>query len=198
MKRILTLAVLAVLAQPALAGDWTVKLGAHAVDPKSDNGTLAGTLPVDVGTNTRPSLMIEYLWTPNWGIELLAAVPFEHKITTGGTRIGEITHLPPTVTLQYHFNPEGSVSPYLGAGLNYTFIYDEEAKGPIAGSRLKLDDSIGLAAHAGVDFRLNERWSLGVDLRWIDIDTDVSLDGADIGTAEVDPLAYGAYLQYRF
>ncbi|MCB1640105.1 MAG: OmpW family protein, partial [Xanthomonadales bacterium] len=97
-----------------------------------------------------------------------------------------------------HFNPEGSVSPYIGAGLNYTFIYDEESKGPIAGSRLRLDDSFGLAAHAGIDFKLNERWSLGADIRWIDLNTDVTLDGADIGEAEVDPLAYGAYLLYRF
>ncbi|MCB1588549.1 MAG: OmpW family protein [Xanthomonadales bacterium] len=198
MKRILAIALLAALGQQALAGDWTVKLGAHVVDPKSDNGTLAGTLPIDVDSNTRPSLMVEYLWTPNWGVEVLAAVPFEHEIRTGGAKIGEITHLPPTVTLQYHFNPEGSVSPYIGAGLNYTFIYDEEAKGPIAGSRLRLDDSFGLAAHAGIDFKLNERWSLGADIRWIDLNTDVTLDGADIGEAEVDPLAYGAYLLYRF
>jgi outer membrane protein len=198
MRKILALALIAALAQPALAGDWTVKLGAHAINPKSDNGTLAGTLPIEIDTNVRPSIMIEYLWTPNWGIEVLAAVPFEHEVSTGGTKIAEITHLPPTFSLQYHFNPGGQVSPYLGAGFNYTFIYDEEARGPIAGSRLKLDDSFGLAAHAGIDFRMNDRWSLGVDVRWIDIDSDVKLDGVDIGEVNVDPFAYGAYAMYRF
>jgi outer membrane protein len=198
MHKLLAVALVAALAQPAFAGDWTVKIGAHAVNPKSGNGTLAGNLPIDIDTTIRPSIMIEYLWTPNWGIEVLAAVPFKHEITTGGTKIGEITHLPPTFSLQYHFNPGGQISPYLGAGFNYTFIYDEKARGPIAGSRLKLDDSFGLAAHAGIDFRMNDRWSLGVDVRWIDLDSDVKLDGAEIGTANVDPLAYGLYALYRF
>lgn len=198
MYKILAIALIAALAQPALAGDWTVKLGAHAVNPKSDNGTLAGTLPIDIDTTFRPSIMIEYLWTPNWGIEVLAAVPFKHEVSTGGTEIAEITHLPPTFSLQYHFNPQGQVSPYLGAGFNYTFIYDEETRGPIDSSRIKLDDSFGLAAHAGIDFRINEKWSLGVDVRWIDIDSDVKLDGVDIGEVNVDPFAYGAYAMYRF
>ena len=33
--------------------------------------------------------------------------------------------LPPTVTLQYHFTPEQKFSPYVGAGLNYSFFYGE-------------------------------------------------------------------------
>ncbi len=198
MKRLLLATLVCVCAGTVHAGDWTVKLGAHNVDPKSNNGTLAGTLDVDVSNNARPSIMLEYLWTPNWGLEILAAVPFEHDVDVDGTRIASLTHLPPTFTLQYHFNPEGSVSPYLGAGFNYTFIYDEDTHGPIAGSDIELDDSFGLAAHAGIDFRVNDRWSLGVDVRWMDIDTDVKLDGADIGEVNVDPLAYGAYAMYRF
>jgi len=198
MKRLLLATLLCVGAGAVQAGDWTVKLGAHNVDPKSDNGTLAGTLDVEVSNNVRPSIMIEYLWTPNWGLEVLAAVPFEHDVDVDGTRIASLTHLPPTFTLQYHFNPEGSVSPYIGGGFNYTFIYDEDTHGPIDGSDIELDDSFGLAAHAGIDFRVNERWSVGVDVRWIDIDTDVKLDGANIGEVNVDPLAYGAYAMYRF
>ena len=198
MKRLILATLLCACTGAVHAGDWTVKLGAHNVDPKSNNGTLAGTLDVDVSNNARPSIMLEYLWTPNWGFEILAAVPFEHDVDVDGTRIASLTHLPPTFTLQYHFNPEGSVSPYLGAGFNYTFIYDEETHGPIDGSRIELDNSFGLAAHAGIDFKVNDRWSLGVDLRWIDIDTDVKLDGANIGEVNVDPLAYGAYAMYRF
>lgn len=190
--------ILFIGANATQAGEWTVKLGAHNVDPKSDNGTLAGALDVDVSSNLQPSIILEYLLTRNWGLELLAAVPFEHDVKVDGTRIASLTHLPPTFSLQYHFNAEGAVSPYLGIGFNYTFIYNEDTHGPIAGSNISLDNSFGLAGHAGIDFRVNDRWSLGFDLRWIDIDTGVRLDGANIGDVNVDPLVYGAYAMYRF
>jgi outer membrane protein len=43
----------------------------------------------------------------------------------------------------------------------------------------------------GVDIALNNDWALNLSIRWFDIDTDARLDGADLGTVEVDPYAYG-------
>ena len=191
------------LAMPAAsafdAGDWSVRVGAHGVDPASDNGTLAdGALEVDVDSDWKPSLMVEYFMTPAWGVELLAAWPFEHEVSLDGDEAASFKHLPPTLSLQYHFNSGGTVSPYLGAGVNYTWTYDEETTGPIAGSDLALDNSWGLAAHAGIDFKLGEAWYLGVDARWMDIDADASLDGTGIGTVNVDPWVYGIYAGWTF
>lgn len=62
-----------------------------------------------------------YLFAAHWGVELLAALPFEHNINlNGGGAVAETKHLPPTLSLQYHFNPDDSWRPYMGAGLNYT------------------------------------------------------------------------------
>ena len=51
---IITGALLMALASPAFAteaGDWSVSVGFHSVDPASDNGTLAdGAFEVDVGS----------------------------------------------------------------------------------------------------------------------------------------------------
>lgn len=180
-------------------GTWLLKVGAHNVDPKSDNGSLAhGALDVTVDSNARPSVMLEYFVGDNLGVEVLAAWPFHHEIQLNGHDAGSVDHLPPTVSLQYHFNSEGTVSPYLGAGVNYTLFFSEDPAGPIAGTDLELSSSFGLAAHAGLDFRINDKWSAGLDARWIDIDTDVSVNGNDVGTVEIDPLAYGAYAQIRF
>jgi outer membrane protein len=190
------------LASPAFAqsaGDWTVAIGAHQVNPDSDNGALAGgTLPLDIGSSARPTIALEYFVRDNLGLEVLAALPFQHDIAIDGLgRVGTTKHLPPTVSLQYHFNPGGTVSPLLGAGLNYTTFFSEETRGPLAGSDLKLDDSFGLALHAGVDFKLG-KGALRVDVRWMDIDSDVRLDGATLGTANIDPLVYGAAYVMRF
>jgi outer membrane protein len=88
--------------------------------------------------------------------------------------------------------------PFLAVGLIYSLFFSVDTTGPINGADLNLVSSWGLAAHGGVNFKLGERWGLGVDLRWIDIDTDVSLNGSDIGTVQIDPLVYGAYVRTHF
>lgn len=201
IRRTLLALVLATAALPAFAqskGDWTVGIGAHQVDPKSNNGALAGgTLPLDIGSSVRPTITGEYFIADGLGIEVLAALPFQHDIDVKGVgRVGSTRHLPPTVSLQYHFNHAGKVSPFVGAGLNYTTFFSEDTTGALAGTRLSLDDSWGAALHAGVDFKVGERGALRVDARWIDIDTDVSVNGAGVGTANIDPVAYGvAYVR---
>ncbi|HZX78877.1 OmpW/AlkL family protein [Lysobacter sp.] len=190
-------------AMPAFAqsaGDWTLGVGVHAVDPKSDNGSLVdGALKVDVDTDVKPTLTFEYFVRDNLGIEVIAAWPFEHDISIDGLgTVGSTKQLPPTVSLQYHFNSKGKVSPFIGAGVNYTAFFSEDTRGALEGSKLKLDDSWGLAAHAGIDFAVGERSAIRVDARWIDIDTDVKLDGTDIGTVNIDPIVYGAAYVMKF
>lgn len=194
---------LAAVAAPAMAqsaGDWTLGVGVHQVDPKSDNGKLAnGTLPLTIDSDAKPSITFEYFVKENLGIEVLGALPFKHEIAVKGVgKVGQTKHLPPTVTLQYHFNSAGKVSPLLGVGLNYTTFFSEDTTGPLAGSRLKLDDSFGLAVHAGLDFKVAGKGSLRVDVRWADIDTEVKVDGAKLGTANIDPLVYGVSYVMQF
>lgn len=178
---------------------WIVKVGAHNVDPKSHNGKLAGgALAADVGSSVRPSATFEYLFTPNIGAEVIVAWPFEHTVDLNGAKAAKVKQLPPTISLHYHFNPRGSVSPFVGIGLNYTRFFDIDEQGPLAGARLKLDDSWGLAAHLGLDFHLSGNWLVGADVRWIDIDTKAKVNGASVGTVNIDPLVYGAYAGYRF
>ena len=190
------------LALPAFAqdaGQWTFSVGAHQVNPKSDNGSLAGnTLDVEVGSNVRPTVTAEYFVRDNLGIEVLAALPFQHDIDIKGLgKVGSTKHLPPVVSLQYHFG-KGNVKPFVGAGINYTYFFSESTSGALAGSKLNLDNSWGLAAHAGIDFKVGDKGAIRVDARWIDIDTDVKLDGANLGTVNIDPLVYGAAYVFNF
>lgn len=199
---------LALLAAPAFAqsaGHWTVGVGVHTVNPKSDNGTLTntplGNLRVDVGSNTRPTISAEYFVRDNLGIEVLGALPFKHDINVVGVgRVGTTKHLPPTVSLQYHFDA-GAMRPFVGLGLNYTKFFETRAEGPIAGNRLSLSDSWGAAAHVGVDFKVSERSAIRVDYRWIQIDTKVKLNGAPLGTRNkvtLDPSVYGIAYVMQF
>ena len=200
-RSLLALALACAFASPtfaAEAGTWSVSVGAHSVNPKSGNGSLAGgAFDADVDSDWRPTFTAEYFFTPNLGLEVLASLPFEHEVSLNGVEAGSTKHLPPTFTLQYHFDGE-KVSPFIGAGINYTLFFDQETTGPLAGADLELGNSWGLAAHAGLDFKLSDNRAIRVDVRWIDIDTDVSVDGADVGTVNIDPLVYGVAYVWNF
>jgi len=202
MLRTLPLAILfAVGATAAHAheGRWQVRFGAHAVDPTSDNGKLAGgTLKADVDSAWSPTVSLEYYVTRNLGIEVLAALPFKHDVHLEGVKAATVKQLPPTVSLQWHFLPDAKVNPFVGLGLNYTRFFSIDETGPLAGTRLGLGDSWGLAAHAGVDVALAPQWTLTVDARWIDIESEAKVDGTRVGDVRIDPLVYGLSAGYRF
>lgn len=203
MKAALPLLIAAALATASVStaraddGNWVVRFGAHVVDPASDNGHLAG-MKASIGSSTRPTGSIEYLFTPNWGVEALAALPFEHEVKLDGRKAARTKQLPPVIGVNYHFLPDAQVSPFVGVGLNYTDFFDTKGRGLLQGAHVKIDDSWGAAAHAGVDVRLSPRWLLTADVRWIDIRGDVHVDGANVGTAKVDPWVYGLSFGYRF
>ncbi len=176
------------------AGTWIGRVGITTVYPKSNNSEI-----VDVESGTSLNLNAVYFFSENWAIDVLAAWPFGHDIELkDGTEVGDTDHLPPTVSIQYHFNPAARFYPYVGVGVNYTRFFSEDTTGPLAGADLSLDDSFGLAVQLGADWQLNENWFLNVDARWMDIDTEAKLDGVSIGDVEIDPVVYGISLGYKF
>jgi len=208
------------IATPAMAyeaGDWLVRGRVINISPNDDSGALnssAGNLGegVTVDSDTVPELDITYMLAPNWGVELILGysehtVSGEKEIASLGDVI-DTKVLPPTLTLQYHFMPDSNIRPYIGAGINYTYFFDEETAGETAGtagSKVKLEDSWGLAAQAGVDIALNDDWFVNLDIKYIQIDTTAkftNIANGAISTAEIDadidPFVYGIGIGRRF
>ena len=177
------------------AGDWTARVGLHYVDPKSDNHEVVG---VDGSAGVTAS--VAYFATPTIAVDLLVALPFEHDITlnSDGSTVGSTQHLPPTLSLMWYPRLSDRWQPFVGAGVNYTLFFEEDTEGALAGSRLKLDESIGAAFAAGLEYTLTPKISLVLDVRYMDIDTEAELDGASLGDVHIDPWAYGASVGYRF
>lgn len=175
-------------------GDWLIRLGASHVAPKSHNSDL-----VSVDDKTGLTFNFSYFMTRNLAVEVLGSLPLKHDINLhDGTKVASTKYLPPVVSLQYHFLPDAGIQPYLGVGLNYTMFMSEKTTGPLAGADLDLDASWGLAGEVGVDIPLNESWLINLVIRYVDIDTKAKLDGASLGTVEVDPWVYGAHVGFRF
>jgi len=191
------------------AGDWRVTAGMTTVDPEQDNGSLAGgALDVAVEDDTQLTFTGAYMVTPAWGLELLASLPFEHDFSLNGVTpdvngstfnaAGSTQHLPPTLTVQYHFNSAGKLIPYLGLGVNYTIFFSEKTYGALGEADLDLDNSVGVALQAGVDYMIDDNFFVNLDLRYINIESDAKLNGQDIGTVDINPTTVGLSLGYRF
>ncbi|RLU13223.1 outer membrane protein OmpW, partial [Pseudomonas prosekii] len=191
------LALAAPLAHAHDAGDIIVRAGAITVNPKADSssvkvdqGPLSGA---DLGgkatmsSDTQLGLNFAYMIDSHWGIELLAASPFEHDVKIKGTalgaangKLGTLKHLPPTLSVVYYpLDGKSAFQPYVGAGINYTWIYDEhvgsqaEANGF---SNFKAKNSWGMAFQVGADYMITDNIMLNAQVRYIDIDTQATVE----------------------
>lgn len=221
-KKLLSLTIATLIVAPAInafeKGDMVVRGGLVSVNPddSSSNITVGGSdLGVDltVGNNMQIGLNFAYFITDRINLEVLAATPFKHDVNFGvvdplgtGNQLGEVTHLPPTVSLNYYLTDSASqLQPYLGVGVNYTVFFDEEftgANSSIGLSDLSLDNSLGLALQVGADYMIDEHWMINGSVRWIDIETEASfeLNGSQgsVNQITIDPWVYMLSVGYKF
>ena len=193
-------ALIALTASQAMAQEspWLVRARAVHVDPDNKSTPVGGVGAADrleVSSKTIPELDISYFFTPHIAAELILTYPQKHKARLDGAEIGSFKHLPPTLNLQYHFTPGAAISPYIGAGVNYTRMSSIKL---LDGAGDLENDSWGLSLQAGVDFRLNEHWSINADVKKVNLRSDVYVGGAKASHLKVDPILFGLGVGYRF
>jgi len=186
------------------AGDIIVRAGAIVVAPNESSDDVAGKGEFQISNDTQLGLNFGYMLTDNFGVELLAATPFSHDVSLGGTKIAETKQLPPTLVAQYYFgNSQSVVRPYIGVGVNYTNFYDNEFTNDLGGALtdLSMTTSWGLAAQAGVDYQVNKNWLVNASVWYAQISSDVKFklsgDTVVIGT-DIDPWVYMVSVGYTF
>ena len=162
-------------------------------------GTIGGD--VEIGKSFIPELDFTYYFTENIAAELILGTA-NHDVKAvntalGNVNLGDVWLLPPTLTLQYHFNIS-DFKPYVGAGVNYTIFYNAD---PGAVVDVDYENGFGYALQLGFDYDLDDTWFLNIDAKYIGLSTDVSVN-AGIATvpAEVDinPLLIGFGIGMRF
>jgi len=176
---------------------WLVRVRAVNLDSANKDSTGLG---LSINDKVIPEVDISYFVTPQFAVELVLTYPQKQTIRSNGVEIGSLKHLPPTLTAQYHVTTLGAFKPYVGAGLNYTRFSDVRFNPAVqAALQPSVDkNSFGLAVQAGFDWALNDRVVLNLDVKKVQIRTDVSSFGVKAGEFKVDPLLVGVGLGYRF
>lgn len=185
-------------AMAAEANPWLVRVRALHLDPADKSDPVGGVGAADrltIDSKTFPEFDVSYFFSPNVAAELVLTYPQKHDVLLDGKSIGTMKHLPPTLLAQYHFLPGAQFRPYVGAGLNYTTMSSVHILGGNAGLEHK---SFGLALQAGADVALDRNWSLNVDVKKVQIRSDVNSAGAIISKVKVDPLLLAVGVGYRF
>jgi outer membrane protein len=171
---------------------WLVRVRALDVIPDEDSD-----IDAEIDDAITGELDFSYFFTDNIAAELILAVT-NHDVKAGDVDLGDVWLLPPTLTLQYHFMPEAQFRPYVGAGVNYTVFFDEDAGDA---DDIEYDDNFGYAVQAGFDWDLDDNWAINVDVKKLWLDTDVEVKALDTTVktnVDIDPWLIGVGVAYRF
>lgn len=200
-----------VAAAQTSAGDWLIRVRGIIVTPTEKSGEVSG-IPgsrVGVTSSVMPEVDFTYMATDHIGAELIVATT-RHEATGRGSlsainTVASTWVLPPTLTLQYHLSPKSKVRPYVGAGVNYTLFYAEDAsdalEGVLGSTKVRMSDSVGYALQAGIDLDIGPRTFLNLDVKYLDIDTTARLitnAGTNRVRVNIDPVVIGAGIGMRF
>ncbi len=198
-----TFTALGALATPAAAadeaqGNWMVRLRGTYLDMANSSDPVGGvgaSNRITVNNKWIPEFDVTYFFTPNIAAELVLTVPQTQNVYLDGNKIGTFKHLPPTLLVQYHFIPNGTFRPYVGAGLNVTRIWGAD----IANNSLQLDSwSVGPALQIGMDYKLTKNWFLNADIKKIWLSSDVKAGGVKVSKVNLDPWLFSMGVGYRF
>lgn len=203
MKRLVltSLALAAAFAaSSASAQGFSATLGYTNVNPKSDNGTLAGA-DASVNDDWSATGSVAYAVNDNFSLELWTGLAnFEHEVTLAGLgTVASVKHRPTTLSVNYHFAPESKVRPFIGVGYGWINVSGEQTLGALAGLGIDGTNSNGLSYGGGVDIFVTDKVFLRADVRKLDFDTEVTVESlGNVGTATVDPLVYGLSVGLTF
>lgn len=192
------LSVLALFSSAAMAekGDLIVRGRVIAVTPDESTTGVLSAVNTSVNSQVVPELDFTYMITKNIGAELILGTS-RHKLSSDLGSLGKVSVLPPTLTVQYHFIPDGKIRPYLGAGINYTRFYNNDLN--VAGTPVSIKkSSFGLAFQAGTDVMLTDKYFLNFDVKYLNIRTNASLGATNLGSLKINPWVFGVGVGRRF
>ncbi len=174
----------------------------------ADSGT-------QLNNSTTASFEVGYPVLPRWSLEFGVPIPARHDIQVRSAAlaaivpetIGSVQMMPLTLLLQFNIMPMGKIQPYVGIGGHYTLFSNSTTSGALQNgyaltSDMKFSNKGGLAMQAGADFTLGENWFLNVDMKYLNLSTDISFNSSNKGIGrinfEINPILFGLGFGKKF
>ena len=207
----------AVAAQAQTAGTWMVRGGATQITPNVSSGdltapTLAGTKS-DVGSSTRLSGGITYMWDDNISFDVPVAVPFEHDISGDGAiagvgKIATVKALPVTAFAQWRFmEPTSAFRPYVGLGLTYAAFYGARSTStltaisggtPANPTTLSIESKWAATFQVGASVAIDKNWFLDAVYTYTPLSNRTTLSTGQTQDNKLDPSSVSLAIGYKF
>lgn len=197
------------IAVPAFAQDagtgasgkhWAV-VGGYAHQEPTGDGTIAGSKAEFDGSGATTLGLSYYLndhvAIEGWG----AATKFDHRVSTADGKIGTVSSQPYALSAQYHFRDgDATVRPFVGLGYFQNNIDDEDQDnlGPYADNHIGMTTPKGPMATVGMDLNFTPHLFGRVDARYMHGGSDIAVDGAKVGDADLNPVVLGVGVGARF
>jgi outer membrane protein len=194
---LLASAVAATAAPAYDAGTVLLRLRAVEIVPDVSSTVSIGG-KVSISDTTIAEADITYFLSEHWGLELIAGSDKHAIYYNKTTKLANVWLLPPTLTLQYHFDQIGPFKPYIGAGPNYTVFYNRST-GPLG--KLRTTDNWGFALQLGTDIPLTEDGSyfLNFDVKRLWLSTHASFSASPVtASVNINPWLIGTGVGIRF
>ncbi len=179
------------------AGAWLLRGRVTHLDSVNQDNTGLG---LSVNNKAYPAVDATYFFNRNLATEWTLTTPQSHTLYVAASKIGSLRQMPLTLTLQYHVDGLAGWRPYLGAGIHYTkfsSVSFEPAVVTALAPNIKRSSN-GLAIQLGADFPLGAGWMFNLDVKKVQMDTDVSSFGTVVGNFKVDPVLVGVGFGKRF
>lgn len=157
---------------PREAGDIVLKLGltnlalADEIDLMVGGAAFPGA---GLSTFEHQTVSAQFAWFFTDTIAVNATLGFPPTISIYGAgsigalpMLGKATYGPTALTLQWHPVSTGRVRPYVGVGGSYMIVFGTQDG---AFENLEVDNDLGWAFEAGVDFPLDDRFSMFLDAK---------------------------------
>jgi outer membrane protein len=105
------------------------------------------------------------------------------------------------LSAQYHFRDGNeTVRPFVGLGYFQSNVSDEDQDnvGPYADHHIGFGTASGPMATVGVDLNVTDNMFIRTDARYLHGNSDIEVDGAQAGNADLNPVVLGVGVGARF
>jgi len=194
-------------AAPAFAQDTGASgkrfaiVGGYAHQEPTGNATIDGQEAEfdgsGAGTLSASWYLNDHVAIEGWG----AVSKFDHRVSTSDGKIATASSQPWAVSGQYHFRDgNDTIRPFVGLGYFQSNMSDEDQDniGPYADNHIGVGTASGPMATVGVDLNFTPNVFARADMRYLHGDSDIEVDGAPAGDADLNPVVIGVGVGARF